>query len=97
MSETYEAGKRWIRSQFHEIAKELGVPLGDSEWKQLRQDGDHIMLSLVYEISGIGHVEKFSRSEIDDSAGDPAIQVRLKNRIRKLLESFSPRQRRIGF
>ena len=97
MSEEYEVGKRWIRSQFHEVAKELRVPLGGSEWKQIGQDGNQIMLSFVYEISGTRHVEKFSRSEIDDSAGDPTIQGELKNRIRRLLEPFSPRPRRIGF
>ena len=97
MSEQCEAGKRWIRSQFHEVAKELRVPLDDSEWKQTTEDFDHIRLSLVYEISGTRHIEKFSRREIDVSASDPAIQVRLKNRVRKLLESFSPRPRRIGF
>lgn len=97
MSEQCEAGKRWIKSQFHETARELGIPLDGLEWKQSTEDFDHLRLSLVYDIAGTRHVEKFSRMEIDFSAGDPAVQVTLKTRITKLLESFSPRPRRIGF
>lgn len=93
----FEVGKRWIKRKLHEVAQEFGVPLDVSEWRENTDDFDHLQLSLVYEISGTQHIEKFSRSEIDDSAADPTVQARLDNRIRKLLESFSPRPRRIGF
>jgi hypothetical protein len=93
----FEVGKQWIKHKLHEVAQECGVSLGGSQWRETTDDFDHLQLSLVYEISGTEHIEKFSRSEIDDSAADPAVQARLENRIRKLLGSFSPRPRRIGF
>ena len=80
-----EAGKKWIKSQFHKVAKELGVTIDRLEW---REDLNHDQDLLIYEISGTRHIGKFSRSETEDSAA-PTVQVELKKRIRELLEPFA--------
>jgi len=91
--EELDQGKQWVVQTIKQYAQTMSVPIKGFEWGM----GNDERPSLVYYVNGKRYIERFESEELQDAPNHKSVRTNMEERIKKLVESFQPKSKKIGF